>query len=98
MDDELRENRALRLSSASQGQRAARGQAPSARPDRDGARGRLRGHRIVIRTTYEIEVDGQPVSGHLGVAKDGARSLSPGAQPQLPIGCGPGKDADRPVP
>jgi hypothetical protein len=29
------------------------------------------GHRVVIRTTYEIEVDGQPVSGHLGVAKDG---------------------------
>jgi acetamidase/formamidase len=29
------------------------------------------GHRIVIRTTYEIEVDGEPVSGHLGVANDG---------------------------
>jgi hypothetical protein len=30
-----------------------------------------RGHRIVVRTTYEIEVDGRPVSGHLGVANDG---------------------------
>lgn len=30
-----------------------------------------RGHRIEIRTTYEIEVDGQPVEGHLLVADDG---------------------------
>jgi hypothetical protein len=30
-----------------------------------------RGHRIVVRTSYEIEVDGRPVSGHLGVANDG---------------------------
>ena len=97
MDDELRENRALRLSSASQGQRAARGHAPSARPDRDGARGRLRGHRIVIRTTYEIEVDGQPVSGHLGVAKDGRVHYHPVPNLSFPS-CGPGKDADRPVP
>ena len=29
------------------------------------------GHRIVVRTTYEIEVDGRPVTGHLGVANDG---------------------------
>ena len=29
------------------------------------------GHRILIRTTYEIEVDGRPVVGHLGVANDG---------------------------
>ena len=29
------------------------------------------GHRIVIRTTYEIQVDGRPVTGHLGVANDG---------------------------
>ena len=29
------------------------------------------GHRIVIRTTYEIEVDGRSVAGHLGVANDG---------------------------
>jgi hypothetical protein len=29
------------------------------------------GHRIVVRTTYQIEVDGRPVSGHLGVANDG---------------------------
>lgn len=30
-----------------------------------------RGRRIVIRTTYEIEVDGRPVEGHLLVADDG---------------------------
>jgi len=29
------------------------------------------GHRIVIRTSYEIEVDGRPVGGHLGVTNDG---------------------------
>jgi hypothetical protein len=26
-----------------------------------------RGHRVVVRTTYRIEVDGRPVTGHLGV-------------------------------
>ena len=30
-----------------------------------------RGHRIVVRTTYAIEVDGRPVTGHLGVSNDG---------------------------
>jgi hypothetical protein len=30
-----------------------------------------RGHKIVVRTTYRIEVDGRPVSGHLGVTNDG---------------------------
>lgn len=30
-----------------------------------------KGHHIVIRTTYEIEVDGVPVTGHMGVADDG---------------------------
>jgi hypothetical protein len=30
-----------------------------------------RGHHIVVRTTYEIEVDGRPVTGHLGVTNDG---------------------------
>jgi hypothetical protein len=30
-----------------------------------------RGHHIVIRTTYRIEVDGTPVQGHLGVTNDG---------------------------
>ncbi|HEX2064907.1 MAG TPA: hypothetical protein VHE80_10860 [Acidimicrobiales bacterium] len=30
-----------------------------------------RGHYIVVRTTYEIEVDGRPVRGHLGVGNDG---------------------------
>lgn len=30
-----------------------------------------RGHRIVIRTTYRIEVDGRPIEGHMGVTNDG---------------------------
>jgi hypothetical protein len=30
-----------------------------------------RGHHIVVRTTYAIEVDGRPVEGHLGVTDDG---------------------------
>ena len=30
-----------------------------------------RGHHIMIRTTYEIEVDGVPIEGHLGVTDDG---------------------------
>ena len=30
-----------------------------------------RGHHIVIRTSYHIEVDGVPVEGHLGVTNDG---------------------------
>ena len=30
-----------------------------------------RGHHIVIRTTYHIEVDGMPIEGHLGVTNDG---------------------------
>jgi hypothetical protein len=30
-----------------------------------------KGHHIVIRTTYHIQVDGVPVTGHLGVADDG---------------------------
>ena len=29
------------------------------------------GHHIVVRTTYQIEVDGVPVTGHLGVTDDG---------------------------
>lgn len=29
------------------------------------------GHHIVIRTTYHIEVDGKPVTGHMGVTDDG---------------------------
>jgi hypothetical protein len=29
------------------------------------------GHQIVIRTTYQIEVDGKPISGHLAVTNDG---------------------------
>jgi hypothetical protein len=30
-----------------------------------------RGHHITIRTTYEIEVDGRPILGHMGVTNDG---------------------------
>lgn len=30
-----------------------------------------RGHRIVVRTSYELQVDGRPVTGHLGVTNDG---------------------------
>ncbi len=30
-----------------------------------------RGHRIVIRTTYRIEVDGISIDGHIGVTNDG---------------------------
>lgn len=29
------------------------------------------GHHIVIRTTYEIQVDGVPITGHVGVTEDG---------------------------
>lgn len=30
-----------------------------------------RGHHIVIRTRYEIEVDGRPLTGHVAVDNDG---------------------------
>lgn len=30
-----------------------------------------RGHHIVVRTSYRIEVDGVPVEGHLSVTDDG---------------------------
>ncbi len=30
-----------------------------------------RGHHIVVRTHYRIEVDGVPIDGHLGVTNDG---------------------------
>ena len=30
-----------------------------------------RGHHIVIRTSYRIQVDDRPVEGHLGVSNDG---------------------------
>jgi hypothetical protein len=30
-----------------------------------------KGHHIEIRTTYEIEVDGVPITGHLGVDNEG---------------------------
>lgn len=34
-------------------------------------RSTYRGHEIVIRTSYHIEVDGIPVDGHVGVGNDG---------------------------
>ncbi len=36
-----------------------------------------RGHEIVVRTTYEIEVDGRPLRGHLGVHNDGSVHYHP---------------------
>ena len=30
-----------------------------------------KGHHIVVRTTYRIEVDGVPLMGHMGVTDDG---------------------------
>lgn len=30
-----------------------------------------KGHHIVVRTSYQIEVDGKPVTGHMGVTDDG---------------------------
>lgn len=30
-----------------------------------------KGHHIVVRTTYQIEVDGIPITGHMGVSNDG---------------------------
>ena len=30
-----------------------------------------KGHHIVVRTRYEIEVDDRPVTGHMGVTNDG---------------------------
>lgn len=29
------------------------------------------GHHIVVRTTYRVEVDGKPITGHVGVTDDG---------------------------
>jgi hypothetical protein len=29
------------------------------------------GHRIRVRTTYTIDVDGEPITGHVGVTNDG---------------------------
>ena len=29
------------------------------------------GHHIVVRTTYQLEVDGMPIEGHMGVTNDG---------------------------
>ncbi len=32
---------------------------------------RYKDHEIVIRTTYEIEIDGKPLGGHIGVSNAG---------------------------
>jgi hypothetical protein len=32
---------------------------------------RHRGHEIVVKTRYDITIDGRPVTGHLGVSNDG---------------------------
>lgn len=40
-------------------------------PTRSVRESTYRGHRIVVRTTYEITVDDKPVEGHLGVTNGG---------------------------
>ncbi len=30
-----------------------------------------KGHHIVVRTSYEIEVDGKPITGHMALTNDG---------------------------
>ena len=36
-----------------------------------------KGHHIVVRTKYEVEVDGQPLMGHLGVNDEGSVHYHP---------------------
>ena len=36
-----------------------------------------KGHHIVVRTKYEVEVDGKPVMGHLGVNDEGSVHYHP---------------------
>lgn len=36
-----------------------------------------RGHHILIRTAYHIEVDDMPIQGHLGVTNDGQSTTTP---------------------
>ena len=36
-----------------------------------------KGHHIVVRTKYEVEVDGKPLMGHLGVSDAGAVHYHP---------------------
>jgi hypothetical protein len=42
------------------------------------------GHHIVVRTTYEIEVDGRPVTGHIALTNDGRVHYHP--MPNLSFG------------
>ncbi len=37
----------------------------------------FRGHHIVIRTRYDVTVDGTPLMGHLGVSNDGTVHYHP---------------------
>jgi len=48
-----------------------RGHEVHAGPQATERRDTYRGHEVVIRTRYEIEVDGRLVAGHLEVGKDG---------------------------
>jgi hypothetical protein len=36
-----------------------------------------KGHKIQIRTTYQVTIDGRPVTGHLGVTDDGTVHYHP---------------------
>ena len=36
-----------------------------------------KGHHIVVRTKYEVEVDGKPVMGHMGVNDEGSVHYHP---------------------
>ena len=39
--------------------------------------GDYKGHHFVVRTTYEVEIDGKPLMGHLGVTDDGSVHYHP---------------------
>jgi len=38
----------------------------------DKREGDYKGHHFVVRTKYEVEIDGKPLTGHLGVTDDGS--------------------------
>jgi hypothetical protein len=39
--------------------------------------GDYKGHHFVVRTKYEVEIDGKPLTGHLGVTDDGSVHYHP---------------------
>jgi hypothetical protein len=39
--------------------------------------GDYKGHHFVVRTKYEVEIDGKPLMGHMGVADDGSVHYHP---------------------